>query len=344
MIAPVRSPSPQVDVIAYGSSAFIERNDVSPADIQAFRDDFDVAWVNVSGLGNAELIGQIGQMFGLHNLAMEDVLNLHQRPKVEEFDEHIFLVTQIIHKEAGIRTEQLSIFLGSDFVLSFQEEPGDSLGTLRERIHQGKGRVRTLGADYLCYAILDVVVDDYFPVLEDYGEALEALEEEVVSRADSRHITILHDMKRDLLTIRRAVWPHREMVNALIRDENILVTQVTRMHLRDIYDHTVQLIDIVETYREIASGLVDVHISSVSAKLNEIMKVLTIIATIFIPLGFVASLYGMNFDRSASPWNMPELGWRFGYLLSLILMGGIAAGLLFYFRRRGWLGGKQRDE
>jgi magnesium transporter len=215
---------------------------------------------------------------------------------------------------------------------------------LRERARQGKGRVRESGASYLCYCILDAVVDEYFPVLEAYGEELEDLEDSVVSRAESHQIGHLHAMKRDLLTIRRAVWPHRELINSVVRDENPLVSEVARIHLRDVYDHTVQLMDIVETYREIASGLVDVYMSSVSAKLNEIMKVLTIIATIFIPLGFVASLYGMNFDRTASPWNMPELGWRFGYPFSLILMAGIAAGLLVYFRQRHWLGGKNRDK
>jgi magnesium transporter len=344
MIAPLRSPTPLIDVIAYGPSAFVEKSDLTLGEIPAMRADHQVTWVNISGLGDAQLIGQIGQMFGLHNLAMEDVLNLHQRPKVEEFENCIFMVTRMIRMDAGVGTEQVSVFLGPDFVVSFQETPGDCLDPLRERIRQGKGRVRESGASYLCYCLLDAVVDEYFPVLEAYGEELEDLEASVVSQTDSRQIGELHAMKRDLLTIRRAIWPHRELINSFIRDENPLVSKVARIHLRDVYDHTVQLMDIVETYREIASGLVDVYMSSVSAKLNEIMKVLTIIATIFIPLGFIASLYGMNFDRSASPWNMPELGWRFGYPLSLLLMGGIAAGLLFYFRRRRWLGGGHRDE
>jgi magnesium transporter len=275
---------------------------------------------------------------------MEDVLNLHQRPKAEEYKDHVFIVTQMYRTYADLGTEQVSIFLGEDFVLSFQEQAGDCLDPLRNRIRAGKGRIRGAGADYLCYAILDAVVDGYFPVLERYGETLEELEEQVITQARGDHISRLHEMKRDLLNTRRAIWPHREMINALIRDENPLFSDSTRMYLRDVYDHTIQLMDIVETYREIASGLVDVYISSVSAKLNEIMKVLTIIATIFIPLSFVASLYGMNFDRSASPWNMPELGWRFGYPLSLLLMGGIAVGLLFYFRRRGWLGGRGRGQ
>ncbi len=280
-------------------------------------------------------------MFGLHRLALEDVLNTHQRPKAEEFDDHIFFVTRMFRPDTAARTEQLSIFLGKDFVLSFQEEHGDCLEPVRERIRKGRGRVRDKRADYLCYVLLDAVVDDYFPVLERYGEKLEALEDEVITRSEPEQIGQLHDLKRELLTVRRSVWPHREMINAVIRDANPLIAEETQLYLRDVYDHTIQLMDIVETYREIASGLVDVYVSSVSAKLNEIMKVLTIISTIFIPLGFIASLYGMNFDRT-SAWNMPELGWRFGYAFALLLMGGTVAGLLVYFRRKGWLGVSRR--
>jgi magnesium transporter len=273
---------------------------------------------------------------------MEDVLNLHQRPKVEEFDDHLFLIACMAQAESTTNSNQVAMFLGNGYLLSFQEEAGDSFDLLRNRIRQGKGRVRSQAADYLCYALLDSVVDGYFPVLEEYGELLEVLEDSVITKPESQHIKVLHDMKRQLLGIRRSVWPHREMLNAFIRDENPLVAQDTRIYLRDVYDHTVQLMDIIETYREIASGLVDVYISSVSVKLNEIMKVLTVFATIFMPLGFIASLYGMNFDRSVSPWNMPELGWRFGYLFSLILMGGIAVGLLIYFRSQGWMGRKRK--
>lgn len=338
VIAPMSSAQPIVDVLAYGPDDYSEWNDVSIDDIaEILGKKFQVTWVNVSGLGSADEISRIGDIFDLHDLAMEDVVNLHQRPKVEEFEDFIFLVCRMIQAGSGVETEQMSIFLGPGYLLSFQEQAGDCLDPLRRRIRLGRGMVRKSGADYLCYAILDAVVDDYFPVLEAYGESLEALEDDVVARAKVEDISRLHDMKRDLLGIRRAIWPHREMINALIRDENALVSKPTRVYLRDVYDHTVQLMDIVETYREIAAGLVDIYISSVNAKLNEIMKILTIIATIFMPLGFIASLYGMNFDRSASPWNMPELGWRLGYPLSLALMAGVAAGLLFYFRRKGWL-------
>jgi magnesium transporter len=307
-------------------------------DIRRIRSEQPITWVNVSGRGDVELIRRIGDIFGLHPLAMEDLMNLHHRPKVEEYEDHVFLVSQLFSPGPDIITEQIALFLGKDFVLSFQETPGDCFGPLRERLRQGKGRLRTAHADYLFYTLLDAIVDQFFPVLERYGESLENIEEQVVTAPGSQQIATLHDMKRGLLTIRRAIWPHREMLNAIIRDENPMIADETRIYFRDVYDHTINLMDIVETYREIASGLVDVYISSVSAKLNEIMKVLTIIATIFMPLSFVASVYGMNFDRSASPWNMPELGWGFGYLLSLVLMAGIATGLLLFFRLKGWLG------
>lgn len=311
---------------------------VSLDDVRRVRQEQPITWVNVSGRGDAELIRQVGQIFGLHPLAMEDLMNLHHRPKVEEYEDHVFLVSQLFAPGPDIVPEQIALFLGKDFVLSFQETPGDCFGPLRERIRQGKGRVRNAGADYLFYGLLDAIVDQYFPVLERYGESLESIEEKVVTTPDSRQIATLHDMKRGLLTIRRAIWPHREMLNAIIRDENPLIADETRIYFRDVYDHTINLMDIVETYREIASGLVDVYISSVSARLNEIMKVLTIISTIFMPLSFIASVYGMNFDRSASAWNMPELGWGFGYLLSLMMMASIAVGLLVFFRLKGWLG------
>jgi magnesium transporter len=341
LVAPVESPYPIIDIIAYGPVDMVELPRAGIDDIRRVCNEQQVTWVNVSGRGDAALIRKIGEVFGLHQLAMEDVMNLHHRPKVEEYDDHVFLVSQMVSADPDVATEQIALFLGKNYVLSFQERPGDCFDPLRNRIRQGKGRARTLSADYLFYALLDAIVDEYFPVLEHYGELLEKIEDDVVSRPDSRHIAALHDLKRELLTIRRAIWPHREMVNTIIRDENSLVSDNTRIYFRDIYDHAIHLMDIVETYREIASGLVDVYISSVSAKLNEIMKVLTIIATIFIPLGFVASLYGMNFDRSVSAWNMPELGWRYGYPFSLVVMAIIAAGLLYYFRFRGWLGGKR---
>jgi len=213
---------------------------------------------------------------------------------------------------------------------------------VRARIRRAGDRLRTSGADCLAYPLIDATVDGYFPILESLGEELERLEDSIVANPQPALIGALHDMKRLFLSLRRAIWPHRELLSTLARQEHVLLDQETRLYLRDCYDHTIQLMDIVETFREISSGLMDVHISSVSARLNEIMKVLTIISTLFMPLGFIASLYGMNFDRSVSGWNMPELGWRLGYPFALMLMGGCAAGLLVYFWRSGWLSDRDR--
>jgi magnesium transporter len=233
-------------------------------------------------------------------------------------------------------TEQIALFVGSGFLISFQERAGDCLEPVRERLRHGHGRLRAEGADYLAYALIDGVIDAYFPMLEHYGEEVDALEDAVVAAPRSDQAARLYRVKRDLIMLRRAVWPTRDLLNAMLRDENPLLTSHTRLFLRDAYDHTVQLMDLVETYREITTGLLDVYLSSQSARMNEIMKFLTIIATIFIPLGFLASLWGMNFDR-ASPWNLPELGWRFGYPAAIAVMIAVGAGLLVYFRRKGWL-------
>jgi magnesium transporter len=237
-----------------------------------------------------------------------------------------------------LESEQISIFVGKNFVLTFQEREGDCFEPVRERIRAGRGRIRKEGPDYLTYAIIDAVVDNYFPILEHYGERIEGLEAEVITSTTDETIAKIHDIKRDLLSLRRAIWPKREALSALSREPQPVFSDETRVYLRDCYDHTVQLMDMVETYRELASGLMDVYLTSVSNRMNEVMKVLTIIATIFIPLGFVAGVYGMNFNQETSAFNMPELGWKYGYLYCLGLMAVIAAGLLVYFRRKGWLG------
>ncbi|MBU2532349.1 MAG: magnesium/cobalt transporter CorA [Alphaproteobacteria bacterium] len=336
-IEPERSArKPRVRVIAYGPQSWTDEADASLETIRALRDKYPVVWIDVEEFGDAQLIRQIGEMFGLHQLALEDSINTHQRPKAEEYGDHLFIVARML-QERGVETEQVAFFLGEGYLVTFQELPGDCFDPVRERLGRSTGRFRSNGADYLCYALLDSIIDAYFPVIESYGEALEDLEEKVVSHAQPHHVTELHDMKRDLLMLRRAIWPHREMINSLLRDEHDTIRPDTRPFLRDCYDHTVQLMDIVEIYREISSGLMDIYMSSVSVRANEVMKTLTIVATIFIPLSFIASLYGMNFERSASPWNMPELGWYFGYPYALTLMLGAAGLLLAYLWRRGWL-------
>jgi magnesium transporter len=290
-------------------------------------------------LGDAKVISTIGNLFGLHQLALEDVVNVHQRAKVEDYPDHLFIVARMVERNECLLTEQVTMFLGQDYVITFQERPGkDCIEPVRERIRKGKGRLRTLAADSLAYALLDAIVDGFFPVLESYSDRLEAVEDIVVTQPNRSVVEGIHSIKSDLLIIRRALWPLREAINTLVRDHNSLIHDDTRIYLRDCYDHTVQLIDLVETYRELGADLRDLYLSSVSNRMNEIMKVLTIISTIFIPLTFIAGIYGMNFDTKVSPWNMPELEWYYGYPFSLALMLAVTVAMGIFFWRRGWIG------
>jgi len=342
LIADPRSRPPTIHVIGYSVENIQESDGAGLDELAAAVGKFPITWVDVVGLGDVETIRKLGDIFNIHRLALEDIVNLHQRPKVEAYEDHIFIVTRIPHTGAHLATEQISLILGKDHILTFQETPGDCFDPVRHRIRTSQGRIRESGCDYLAYALLDAAIDSFFPVLEDYGERVESLEHVALTDPDPSLIASVHRIKRDFLMLRRAIWPLREMLNVLVRDETKLLSSQTRIYLRDCYDHTVQLMDIVETYREIASGLFEIYHSSVSTKINEIMKVLTIITTLFIPMSFVASLYGMNFDATASPWNMPELGLRYGYPATLLLMSLLAAGMLLYFRSKGWIGRQRK--
>ena len=322
-----------IQVIHYTQDAVDEVDVDAVGDAARFRDRGGVTWINVNGLGDAGMVGEIGQSFGLHPLALEDALHVRQRPKVDDYESHIYAVIRMLHYEEAVETEQVSVFLGTDFVITFQEHPGDCLEPVRQRLRKGTGQLRHQGAGYLMYAILDAVIDGYFPFLESLGEIVEELEQEVVSNPTRQTLGRVHDIKRDLLNVRRSVWPLRDAINSLIREESSLVGDVARLYFRDCYDHAVQVLDIVETYRELAGGLMDVYLSSVSNRMNEVMKVLTVIATIFIPLTFIAGVYGMNFER------MPELKWAWGYPVVWTVMIVLAIVMLVLFRRRGWLGG-----
>jgi magnesium transporter len=326
-----QAPRPVMQIIAYGPAEFIEQEIASPDAIAPFLGKYPVLWLNVDGLGDAEAIRKFGEIFSIHPLALEDVINVHQRPKVEPYDKYLFIVMQMLLSAPRVDTEQLSLFLGSDFVLTFQEQPGDCFTAVRERIRKNHGRLRGAGPDYLAYALIDAAVDHYFPALERYGEHLEEMEQEVVTQPTRQTLAKIHDIKRDLLTLRRAVWPAREALNSLVRDETPFIARDTRTYLRDCYDHAVRVIDIIETDRETAFGLLETYLSSMSNRLNEVMKVLTIISTIFIPLSFIVGIYGMNFAH------MPEINWPWAYPAVLIFMALIAVYMLLYFRRKGWL-------
>ncbi len=337
---------PVVRVLSYGADDFEEREVADLSTLRGLVGKRPVTWVHVQGLGDGAAIAALGELFGLHKLALEDVVNVHQRPKVEQYGETLFIVTRVPSRREETDTEQVALFLGGGFVVSFEERPPEVFAPVRERIRARRGRIRFEEADYLAYALLDAAVDGFFPVLERLGEQLEELEELVVGRPSPATVSRIQACKHDLLMLRRAIWPQREALAVLFRDPSPLVRPETRVYLRDCYDHTIQIMDLLETYREIGSGLMDVYLSSVSNRMNEVMKVLTIIATIFMPLSFLASLYGMNFQTDKSPWNMPELAWRYGYPFALGLMALSSLGMLLYFWRKGWLtnGSRRRSE
>jgi len=340
LIVDPASPKPVIRVMAYGLDRLDEREGATPEELGEYLGRWPVTWISVTGLGDAAVLERLAEVFGIHRLALEDVVNVHQRAKVEQYGRIVFVVARAASLDHELHTEQVSFFLGADFVLSFQEGHGESQFELvHERIRTGKGRNREEGPDYLLYSLLDALVDSYFPVLEDYGERIEALEDEVVHKPGKEIIFRIREVRRDLLLLRRSTWPLRELLNALLRDPIPHVADSTRIYLRDCYDHAVHVIDILEIYRELGSSLMEDYLSSINNQMNQVMKVLTVFAAIFIPLGFIASLYGMNFNTKRSPLNMPELNWYWGYPFVLLVMATTAGGLLWYFRRKGWLGG-----
>ncbi len=332
------APAPVIRVITFGPDHFDSQAVDDPDEIAKHFSPDAVTWVNIDGLGDASTIKRVGRVFNLHDLVLEDIVNVHQRAKVEEYGNHLFLVARMVTLDQSLHAEQISLILGDRFVLTFQERCGDCLEPVRRRLLTGNGVIRNLGADYLVYSLLDAIIDGYFPVLERYGEQLNELEDQLLVRTTTALIARIHRLRSELFVLRKAIWPHRELVNALLRESTPHITSNTRIYLRDCYDHAVQIIDLTETCREIASDLRDFHFSQISMRQNEIMKVLTVMATIFIPLNFIAAVYGMNFDPKVSAWNMPELQWPYGYLFSIGLMISTVAVLLGFFWYRGWLG------
>jgi magnesium transporter len=328
--APVR-----ITVFRYAADRCEERP-VPPEEIPSLSvPEGGVLWLDVAGLSDPSVVRAIGDRFGIHPLALEDVLNVPQRPKVEWYGDHLLVVLrEIRYPEAP---EQVSFFLADRVVVSFQERPGDAFEPVRVRLREGKGRIRAEGADFLLYSLCDAVLDAFFPTLEALGDEVEAMEEKLLLAPVPETFVEIRRLKRALLDVRHAVWPARDALNLLLIEEHALIRRETKVFLRDCYDHTIQLMDMVETFREMASGLVDEYMSAVSNRMNEIMKVLTVMATIFIPLTFIVGVYGMNFDTKVSPWNMPELTWAYGYPAVLLVMGAVSGGMLYFFRRRKWI-------
>ncbi|BAY13167.1 magnesium/cobalt transporter CorA [Calothrix sp. NIES-2098] len=333
--------APEIILIDYNQTNYISKQIETPEECISYLDRASVSWVDVQGLGNIDILQRLGQVFDLHPLVLEDVVNMAERPKTEDYEDQLLIIARmVVPKENayGFHSEQVSFVLGKNYLLTVQEEPEhDCFEAVRSRIEKSKGIIRKSGADYLTYALLDAIIDGFFPVLERYGEQIEDLEEEAIVKPTQKTLQKIYKIRRELLQLRRAIWPQRDVMSSLMRDSGELIGDEVRIYLRDCYDHAVQVIDMVETYRELTSGLMDVYLSAVSNKMNEIMKLLTVVSSIFIPLTFVAGIYGMNFNTEKSPYNMPELNWYWGYPMCLAIMAAIAVGLLFFFWRRGWL-------
>lgn len=331
---PQKMETVRISFLDYDEQALNEREVPGVGEVLPFRDSPTVSWVNIDGLHDVGLVQQVGDHFGIHPLVLEDVLSMGQRPKVEEYDDFVYVVLPMLSwNPAGghVEEEQLSLILGRHWVFTFQERVGDHFDPVRDRLRQAKGRIRTRGADYLAYALIDAVVDHYFQVLEGVGAATEELELEVLENPTRETMERLHHLKREMVVMRRAVWPLRDMANGLVRSDSPLIQQPTRVFLRDVYDHAIQIMDTVESLRDVVSGILDLYLSNLSNRTNEVMKVLTIMATIFIPLTFVVGVYGMNFEY------MPELAvpWAYGAVWGVMIAIGLT--MIVYFRRKGWL-------
>jgi magnesium transporter len=324
----------RITVIDYDADHYEERTVTDIEECFPYRDTGTVTWINIDGLANIDVIGKIGNCFSIHPLTLEALLNTEQRPKIVDMETYIYLSLKMLSmkKESyDIKVEHVSIIIGPNYLISFQEDVGDVFDPVRERIRREGGRVRKNGPDYLAYALIDDIVDNYFIVMEKIEERVEDLEEELVVSATRESVWKINRLKKDMIFLRKAVWPLREVITGLERAESPLIKESTHIYLRDVYDHTIQVIDTLETLRDMVSGMLDIYLSSLSYKMNEIMKVLTLIATIFIPLTFVAGVYGMNFQY------MPELTWEYGYFTVWGVMIIMVVLMLFYFRKRQWI-------
>lgn len=331
--------APNLHIMGYDSTEIQEAEIHHTDELISWLERWPVVWLDVDGVEHEPTLNEIVKIFKIHKLAYEDIVHLRQRPKLDSYEDQLFLVCKMFSRADDVDGEQLSIILGTRFVITFQEkQDGDCFAPIRERIRKG-GRVRSHGPDYLTYSILDSIIDYYFPLLEVQGDRLMDLEERVMSSPGPDFVHKIHKLKRDLLIFKRSAWPLRDVVHALIRDAPpALVKDEARLYLRDCYDHVVQIVDLIETYREISGGVMDIYLSQTSHEMNNVMRTLTVISTIFIPLTFIAGVYGMNFNTEVSGWNMPELNAKYGYFLTMCAMFMLAMGMLWLFWRKGWLG------
>ncbi|MDP2924619.1 MAG: magnesium/cobalt transporter CorA [Candidatus Omnitrophota bacterium] len=324
----------KITVIDYDENNFQQKEVSAVEECFGFRDKPSVTWINVDGIHEPQVIEKLANCFGLHPLILEDICDIEQRPKFEDLGSYIYIVIKMLTYSASdseVNIEQMSLILGSNFVISFQEGVGDVFGPIRERIKNNKGRHRKVGADYLAYSLIDAIVDSYFNIFDEFGERIEFLEEEIISRPDQQVLKEIYNLKREIIFLRKAIWPLRELIRGLERSESSLIKETTRIYLRDIYDHVIQVIDSMEVFREMLTSMIEMYLSSLSNRLNEVMKVLTIIATIFMPLTFITGIFGMNFKH------IPGLERLWGFPVSLLIMVITALFMLRYFQRKQWM-------
>jgi magnesium transporter len=325
----------QISVLAYGQDGYQDIPWRDVPDLESFTERWQHIWIRVVGLKSLDLIEQLGNQFHLHRLTLEDILNTEHRPKVEDYEQYLFVIVRMGRLAEQFETDQFSLILCNKVVISFEEKPSRTFDLVRDRIHKGTGRIRAYGVDYLMYSLLDAIVDSYYPVLETLNRQLESLESEIIEVGGEQTIKRIHHIKSDLLYLHRAIYPMRDIINTLAHEDRDFVQANIVHYLRDCHDQCVQVTDLTEFYRDVASGLMNTYLAYAGHRMNEIVKVLTMVSTIFIPLSFIASVYGMNFS-TASPFNMPELGWKYGYPTVLLFMLIAALGMLVYFKRRGW--------
>ena len=329
-----RDEKVKITIVDYCEAKFQEKEAKSVEECFPYKDKSTVTWININGVHKMKVIEEIGKCFNLHPLILEDIVDTDQRPKIKDFGNYIFVILKMLYYDKNdneMKVEQVSLILGKNYVISFQEREGDVFSSIRERIRNNIGRIRKAGADYLIYALIDAIVDNYFIITEKLGEKIENLEDKVISRPKPANLRVIHKLRRDLIFLRKSVWPLREVISILQRGESSLILESTNIYLRDVYDHTIQVMDTVETLRDIISGMLDIYLSSASIRMNEIMKMLTIIATIFIPLTFITGIYGMNFR------NIPEIKWVWGYPVVLLGMLIIGIVMVIYFKRKKWM-------
>ena len=328
----------KLTLIDYNARELVEKLDLEPEQCQGYLTDANITWIHIQGNPTPDALTSLGQAFGVHSLHLEDILNTGQRPKIDIVDNQTFIILSLPRYEFDqVVVEQVSLFLSSKTVITFCTGENDPFAPIFERLHKAVGKLRKRGEDYLFYSLIDTIIDHGFPVLEIYAERIESMEEILLDNPTQSTLQQVHQLRRELLLLRRRVWPHREVVNELLRDaDDANIEDETQIYLRDCYDHTICILELLETYREMTAGMLEVYLSSLSNKMNEVMRVLTVIATLFIPPTFVVGVYGMNFDRHSGPLSMPELAWPYGYLLVWLIIAVMISGMLVYFRRKHW--------